>query len=407
MAQASREANGIALLFIDLDRFKNINDSLGHQVGDQLLRMVGERLKAWVRSGDTVSRVGGDEFIVLCPNCDSPADASSLGEKLLEAVAKPYRIGDTELVITASIGIALYPDNGTDANSLIGNADVAMYLAKENDRNNYQFYSPELNARNLERLQMELRLRHALEEGEFLLYFQPQIDAKSGKIVGAEALIRWLEPELGLIPPGRFIPLAEETGQIQAIGEWVLQQACRHLKKWKQMGLPELPIAINLSARQFKQSSFVDTISQTLGDYKIPAHLLELELTESMLMKDVPQTTAKLNQLKRMGFRISIDDFGTGFSSLNYLRHFPLDVLKIDQSFVRELFDDGAALAIIESIIALARSLGMRTVAEGVETAEQRSILESRGCDILQGYLISRPLPEPEFLEWVKNYHKE
>ena len=407
MAQASREANGIALLFIDLDRFKNINDSLGHQVGDQLLRMVGERLKAWVRSGDTVSRVGGDEFIVLCPNCDSPADASSLGEKLLEAVAKPYRIGDTELVITASIGIALYPDNGTDANSLIGNADVAMYLAKENDRNNYQFYSPELNARNLERLQMELRLRHALEEGEFLLYFQPQIDAKSGKIVGAEALIRWLEPELGLIPPGLFIPLAEETGQIQAIGEWVLQQACRHLKKWKQMGLPELPIAINLSARQFKQSSFVDTISQTLGDYKIPAHLLELELTESMLMKDVPQTTAKLNQLKRMGFRISIDDFGTGFSSLNYLRHFPLDVLKIDQSFVRELFDDGAALAIIESIIALARSLGMRTVAEGVETAEQRSILESRGCDILQGYLISRPLPEPEFLEWVKNYHKE
>lgn len=407
IAQAAREANGIALLFIDLDRFKNINDSLGHQVGDQLLRMVGERLKAWVRSGDTVSRVGGDEFIVLCPNCDSPADASSLGEKLLEAVAKPYRIGDTELVITASIGIALYPDNGTDANSLIGNADVAMYLAKENDRNNYQFYSPELNARNLERLQMELRLRHALEEGEFMLYFQPQIDAKSGKIVGAEALIRWLEPELGLIPPGRFIPLAEETGQIQAIGEWVLQQACRHLKKWKQMGLPELPIAINLSARQFKQSSFVDTISQTLDDYKIPPHLLELELTESMLMKDVPQTTAKLNQLKRMGFRISIDDFGTGFSSLNYLRHFPLDVLKIDQSFVRELFDESAALAIIESIIALARSLGMRTVAEGVETAEQRSILESRGCDILQGYLISRPLPEPEFLEWVKNYHKE
>lgn len=407
IAQAAREANGIALLFIDLDRFKNINDSLGHQVGDQLLRMVGERLKAWVRSGDTVSRVGGDEFIVLCPNCDSPADASSLGEKLLEAVAKPYRISDTELVITASIGIALYPDNGTDANSLIGNADVAMYLAKENDRNNYQFYSPELNARNLERLQMELRLRHALEEGEFLLYFQPQIDAKSGKIVGAEALIRWLEPELGLIPPGRFIPLAEETGQIQAIGEWVLQQACRHLKKWKQMGLPELPIAINLSARQFKQSSFVDTISQTLGDYKIPPHLLELELTESMLMKDVPQTTAKLNQLKRMGFRISIDDFGTGFSSLNYLRHFPLDVLKIDQSFVRELFDEGAALAIIESIIALARSLGMRTVAEGVETAEQRTILESRGCDILQGYLLSRPLPEAEFLEWVKNYHKE
>ena len=405
IAQAARDANGLALLFVDLDRFKTINDSLGHQAGDQLLRLVGERLKSWVRSGDTVSRVGGDEFIVLCPNCDSPEDASSLGDKLLGAIAQPYQIDDTELVITASIGIALYPDNGADANSLIGNADVAMYLAKENDRNNYQFYSPELNARNLERLQMELRLRHALEEGEFLLYFQPQIDARDGKIVGAEALIRWLEPELGLIPPGRFIPLAEETGQIQAIGEWVLQQSCRHLKKWQEMGLTNLPIAINLSARQFKQSSFVDTIGQTMAEHELPAHLLELELTESMLMKDVPQTTAKLNQLKKMGFRISIDDFGTGFSSLNYLRHFPLDVLKIDQSFVRELFDEGAALAIIESIIALARSLGMRTVAEGVETAEQRAILESSGCDILQGYLISRPLPEAEFLEWVQHYN--
>lgn len=405
IAQAARDANGLALLFVDLDRFKTINDSLGHQAGDQLLRLVGERLKSWVRSGDTVSRVGGDEFIVLCPDCDSPEGASSLGDKLLGAIAQPYQIGDTELVITASIGIALYPDNGADANSLIGNADVAMYLAKENDRNNYQFYSPELNARNLERLQMELRLRHALEEGEFLLYFQPQIDARDGKIVGAEALIRWLEPELGLIPPGRFIPLAEETGQIQAIGEWVLQQSCRHLKKWQEMGLTNLPIAINLSARQFKQSSFVDTIGQTMAEHELPAHLLELELTESMLMKDVPQTTAKLNQLKKMGFRISIDDFGTGFSSLNYLRHFPLDVLKIDQSFVRELFDEGAALAIIESIIALARSLGMRTVAEGVETAEQRAILESSGCDILQGYLISRPLPEAEFLEWVQHYN--
>lgn len=405
IAQAARDANGLALLFVDLDRFKTINDSLGHQAGDQLLRLVGERLKSWVRSGDTVSRVGGDEFIVLCPDCDSPEGASSLGDKLLGAIAQPYQIGDTELVITASIGIALYPDNGADANSLIGNADVAMYLAKENDRNNYQFYSPELNARNLERLQMELRLRHALEEGEFLLYFQPQIDARDGKIVGAEALIRWLEPELGLIPPGRFIPLAEETGQIQAIGEWVLQQSCRHLKKWQEMGLTNLPIAINLSARQFKQSSFVDTIGQTMAEHQLPAHLLELELTESMLMKDVPQTTAKLNQLKKMGFRISIDDFGTGFSSLNYLRHFPLDVLKIDQSFVRELFDEGAALAIIESIIALARSLGMRTVAEGVETAEQRAILESSGCDILQGYLISRPLPEAEFLEWVQHYN--
>ena len=404
IAQAERDASRLAILFVDLDRFKNINDSLGHQVGDQLLREVGKRLKAWVRTGDTVSRVGGDEFIVLCPNCSTPSDASSLGDKLLQAISLPYLLADTELVITASIGIALCPDNGRDANTLIGNADIAMYLAKENDRNNYQFYSPELNARNMERLRMELRLRHALEAEEFQLYFQPQIDSQSGAIIGAEALIRWLDPEQGLIPPGRFIPLAEETGQIQAIGDWVLRQSCSHLLHWKSLGLPEIPIAINLSARQFRQPSFVDSIGATLREYALQPHLLELELTESMLMKDIQLTTAKLKQLKNMGFRISIDDFGTGFSSLNYLRHFPLDVLKIDQSFVRELLEDDAALAIIQSIIALAGALGLRTVAEGVETLEQQALLQDHGCSTLQGYLISRPLPEAEFIAWVRHY---
>ena len=402
ISQAQRENTGLALLFIDLDRFKTINDSLGHQTGDQLLYEVGQRLGQSVRSGDTVSRVGGDEFIVLCPNCNYPDDAAALASKLLQALALPYRFGENQLIITASIGIALYPDNGHDANMLIGNADAAMYLAKENDRNNCQFYSPDLNEKNLERLQLELRLRHALEANEFVLYFQPQIDAQSGELIGAETLIRWLDPIHGLIPPGRFIPLAEETGLIQPIGDWVLREVCRLLCRWQAQGLRRIPIAVNLSARQFKQNNFIESITGVLAETGVEPRLIELELTESMLMKDIQQTTAKLKELKAMGFSISVDDFGTGFSSLNYLRHFPIDVLKIDQSFVRELFDDEAALAIIDSIIALANALRMRTVAEGVETQAQQEMLQQHGCSTLQGYLIARPLPEAEFVEWLR-----
>ena len=405
ISQAQRENIGLAVLFIDLDRFKTINDSLGHQTGDQLLYEVGQRLCQSVRSGDTVSRVGGDEFIILCPNCNYPDDAATLASKLLQALALPYRFDENQLVITASIGIALYPDNGHDANTLIGNADAAMYLAKENDRNNCQFYSPDLNEKNLERLQLELRLRHALEANEFVLYFQPQIDAQSGALVGAETLIRWRDPIHGLIPPGRFIPLAEETGLIQPIGDWVLREVCRLLRRWQMQELPRIPIAVNLSARQFKQANFIESIAEALAETGVEPQLFELELTESMLMKDIQQTTAKLKELKAMGFSISVDDFGTGFSSLNYLRHFPIDVLKIDQSFVRELFDDDAALAIIDSIIALANALRMRTIAEGVETLAQQEMLQQHGCDTLQGYLIARPLPEAEFIQWLQDHH--
>ena len=339
---------------------------------------------------------------MLCPNCNYPDDAAALASKLLQALALPYRFGENQLIITASIGIALYPDNGHDANMLIGNADAAMYLAKENDRNNCQFYSPDLNEKNLERLQLELRLRHALEANEFVLYFQPQIDAQSGELIGAETLIRWLDPIHGLIPPGRFIPLAEETGLIQPIGDWVLREVCRLLCRWQAQGLRRIPIAVNLSARQFKQNNFIESITGVLAETGVEPRLIELELTESMLMKDIQQTTAKLKELKAMGFSISVDDFGTGFSSLNYLRHFPIDVLKIDQSFVRELFDDEAALAIIDSIIALANALRMRTVAEGVETQAQQEMLQQHGCSTLQGYLIARPLPEAEFVEWLR-----
>ncbi|GAA4494659.1 two-component system response regulator [Pseudaeromonas paramecii] len=403
MAQAERDRNGLAVLLIDLDRFKTINDSLGHDSGDQLLKQVGERLLARVRHSDTVSRIGGDEFVVLSPECNEPATAAALATALLRALEEPFDLAGTPLIIRASIGIALYPDNGQRPDTLLANADAAMYQAKANDGNNYQFYSPELNERNLARLRMELRLRQALERQEFVLYFQPQVDAGSGRLVGAEALIRWQDPQLGLIPPGHFIPLAEETGLIQPIGDWVIQEVCRQQQRWRAQGL-ELPIAVNLSARQFRQSGFIDGISLALAQTGIPPHLVELELTESMLMQDVQQAAAKLHRLKALGFRIAVDDFGTGFSSLNYLRHFPIDVLKIDQSFVRELLEDQAALAIIDSIIALAGALGMNTVAEGVETQGQRELLQRHGCRTIQGYLIAKPMPAAAFVDWLASY---
>lgn len=406
IAQAARENSCLALLFLDLDRFKNINDSLGHQVGDELLKLVAQRLNELVRRGDTVSRVGGDEFIVLSPNCAQPSDAAALGNKILQALGLPYLVKGTQLLITPSIGISLFPENGLDANTLIRNADAAMYLAKEKDRNNCQFYTPELNARNLERVTLEVRMRDAIEAQQFLLHFQPQINARTGQLSGVEALIRWQDPLKGLIAPAQFIPLAEETGIIQDIGDWVFLQTLRHLQRWQANGLGDIPVAINLSARQFKHMGFIDFVIRALNESGINPALIEFEITESMLMKDIPLTTIKLGELKKLGCSISIDDFGTGFSSLNYLRHFPVDVLKIDQSFVRELFDDDAALAIIESIIALANALGMRTVAEGVETAQQRTILEARGCHTLQGYLISRPMPEEEFMQWAKEYRQ-
>lgn len=406
LAQAERDRSGVAVLLIDLDRFKTINDSLGHDCGDQLLLQVGERLLARVRHSDTVSRIGGDEFVVLSPECGQPAIAAALATKLLRALAEPFELADTSLVIRASIGIALYPENGQRPDTLLANADAAMYQAKANDGNNYQFYSPELNERNLARLRMELRLRQALERQEFVLYFQPQVDADSGQVVGAEALIRWQDPVHGLIPPGQFIPLAEESGLIQSIGDWVIQDVCRQQQRWRDQGL-ELPIAVNLSARQFRQHGFIDSISQALAQTGIAPHLVELELTESMLMQDIQQAVAKLSRLKALGFRIAVDDFGTGFSSLNYLRLFPIDVLKIDQSFVRELQEDPAALAITNSIIALADALGMNTVAEGVETQGQRELLQRHGCHTIQGYLIAKPMPEAAFVQWLDSYQAQ
>jgi diguanylate cyclase (GGDEF)-like protein/PAS domain S-box-containing protein len=404
VARAKRDEAGIAVLFVDVDRFKNINDSLGHTAGDELLKLVSQRLLSAVRAGDTVSRMGGDEFVLLCPVGASDVQVAMRADAILQELARPFHVFDMPLHVTASMGIACYPQDGATPDHLIRNADAAMYRAKEGGRNTYRFYTAELNADILGRLQMEMDLRRALREDEFVLYFQPQVDAVSGALCGAEALIRWRDPVHGLIPPNRFIPIAEEAGLIEPIGAWVLRESCRQLQLWRAQGLGALPIAVNVSARQFKQADFVATVAALVHSCAVDPSMIELELTESMLMADVGLTAAKLHELKRLGFSIAIDDFGTGFSSLHYLRHFPIDVLKIDQSFVREIFEDGATLAIVDAIIALAGALGMRSVAEGVETEPQQTILRERGCQTIQGYLVARPMPAPEFTDWVRAY---
>lgn len=407
ISQSDREDNTLALLFIDLDRFKNINDSLGHHMGDELLRQVGTRLVASVRAGDTVSRLGGDEFVVLCPGCGSAKDVSSMCEMLIRKMSAPYQVESQELHITPSIGIALFPDDGEDVNTLIKNADAAMYQAKDSGRSTFQFYMRDLNEKTLERLQLETRLRKAIDSGEFVLYYQPKIDAQTRLFKGVEALIRWQDPLHGLIPPVKFIPLAEETGLIQQIGDWVLQESCQQIRRWQEQGLGEIQVAVNVSGRQFRLLDLAEKIPDILKGCGVSASLIELELTESMLMKNSEKSVHMLKSLKKLGFSVAVDDFGTGFSSLNYLRHFPVDILKIDQSFVREMMDDPATLAIVESIIALANALGMKTVAEGVETAQQRAMLQAKGCHILQGYLISRPMPAGDLPAWIRKYKEQ
>lgn len=409
LAIDTRRPNGplLALLVIDLDRFKKVNDSLGHEVGDSIINQVAIRLKQLAPAGITVSRLGGDEFALMWPNCDSAEAAATLAQQIVQRLSEPYSSTLMELHSTPSIGIVLYPADGEDASSLLKNADAAMYQAKEKGRANFQFYAPTLNDLTLGHLQLETQLRRAVANDEFVLYFQPKIDTASGKLIGVEALIRWQHPENGLLPPIRFIPVAEETGLIQPIGAWVLRHACESIRAWQQQGLGDIPVAINVSALQFKQPQFVELVEQVLAATGVDPALIELELTESILMQDLQQSNASLARLKHQGVRLSIDDFGTGFSSLNYLRHFPLDVLKIDQSFVREMFDDRAAMAIVDSIISLAQALGLNSIAEGVETVEQRDWLKTHGCDSLQGYLIARPMPEPELLRWCLTYRSE
>ncbi|WP_235425632.1 two-component system response regulator [Cellvibrio mixtus] len=401
---AKRRNEKVGILFIDLDRFKNINDSLGHSAGDQILRQTAGRLTAAVRNDDTVARLGGDEFVVLLPRVRDERSLAEVAIKLREELLKPYTLEDMPLHLSPSIGIAVYPDDGDTTSTLIKNADAAMYLAKEKGRNNYQFYTPILNARTLDRLKLEYDLRSALDQGQFELHYQPQIDVRSKQVYGAEALVRWRHPERGLVPPNHFIPIAEEIGLIIPLGAWVIAEAARQVKQWRATGFSNLVVSVNISALQFHQAGFLNEVQKILEQAGTAPNALELELTESMLMSDMEVSIQVLQAFRDLGYRIAIDDFGTGFSCLNYLRRLPVNILKIDQSFVRDMQTDSASLAIVTSIIRLADSLGMETIAEGVETAEESQVLASQGCELMQGYYFSKPLPVQPFEEWLQQW---
>lgn len=383
----------LAVLFIDLDRFKIINDSLGHAFGDHVLQAVGERLHGCVREQDTLSRMGGDEFTLLLPNLSSPDDAVLMSERILKMVREPLVVDGTEVHITASIGIALFPENGQDADTLMKNADIAMYRIKEHGKNNFQFYSDVMNEDAMRSLKLERELRKAIEREEFVLHYQPQVNVATGLITGMEALIRWEHPERGLLSPIHFIPLAEETGLIVPIGEWVLRKACQDGHRWLSGGLYPMRMAVNLSLIQFQETHLVETIQGILAETGLDPKYLELEITESIAMNNVEQVVAKLEQLVELGVQISIDDFGTGFSSLSYLKKFPIHKLKIDRSFITDITRDPDDASIVSAIIAMANSLKLDLIVEGVETEAQQSYLHRLGCFEMQGYLFSRPLP--------------
>jgi PAS domain S-box-containing protein len=417
LASATRHGRRIAILFLDLDRFKHINDTLGHSAGDELLRSVADRLRKVLRSTDTigreagsaasnsdgtVARLGGDEFVVSATDITRGEDAARVASRILDALSDPFMLNEHEVFVTGSIGISLYPDDGGDSDTLLKSADAALYHAKDVGRNGYQFYNKSMNATAFQRLLLENSLRKALKREEFLLHFQPQIDVASGAMIGAEALIRWRQPDLGLVSPADFIPLAEETGLILAIGEWVLRQACAQSKTWQATGFDSLRCAINISGRHFWQNQFLNVLDEVVRTTGVDPRCLELEITESVLMRSGTEAVSILNQLKARGLRIAVDDFGTGYSSLSYLTRFPIDALKIDQSFVRDIVTDPSDAAVIAAIIAMARSLGIDVIAEGVETAEQLTLLQQQGCRLMQGHLFGRPCPADEFEALLK-----
>jgi diguanylate cyclase (GGDEF)-like protein/PAS domain S-box-containing protein len=401
-AAAERNNSRFAVLFIDLDRFKNVNDTLGHSVGDQLLRDVAARLGSMVRGTDTISRQGGDEFLVLLGEIDAPEAAAMVARKLMQVLSEPFVLDGHPVTMTPSIGIAISPEDGSDLDSLLKHADLAMYDAKQQGRNNYQFFRREMNARSLELLLMESDLRQALRKSEFELHYQPQISVKDGRPLGLEALLRWRHPERGLVSPADFIPMAEETGLILPIGQWVLNTACQQLAQWRANGWPDLCVAVNLSAAQFRQQDLLGQVKMALSAAHLPAEALELEVTESILMIDADGTAKMLHALNAMGVRLSIDDFGTGYSSLAYLKRFSVSTLKVDRSFVQGIGSDNEDAAICTAIIGLARSLRLSVVAEGVETQAQYDWLAKAGCHIIQGYFTGRPAPAATCLDLEK-----
>jgi diguanylate cyclase (GGDEF)-like protein/PAS domain S-box-containing protein len=397
IALAYRHQQKLALLFLDVDRFKHINDSLGHAVGDRLLQSVAQRLLACVRSSDTVSRQGGDEFVVLLSEMTNAQDAAVIAEKILLILAAPHCIDHLELHVTASIGIVIYPDDATEAETLLKNADFAMYHAKDAGRNNYQFFKPEMNSSAIKRQSVEDGLRHALERQEFVLYYQPKVNLETGSIIGVEALIRWRHPHLGVVSPAQFIPVAEECGLIVQIGRWVLREACCQARIWQEKGMPALRVAINISAVELRAKNFVAEVRATLAETGFDPHCLELELTETFLMQDSKSTAAVLKDLRDIGLHLALDDFGTGYSSLSYVKRFPIDTLKIDQSFVRDIATDADDASIVSAVISMGKSLHMRVVAEGVETRQQLEFLQKHSCPFGQGYLFSPPVGAWQF----------
>jgi diguanylate cyclase (GGDEF)-like protein/PAS domain S-box-containing protein len=403
LERARREGRLVAILCFDLDHFKNINDSLGHPAGDRLLQVVTKRLLDSVRREDTVARLGGDEFTILLEELQEPKDAGIVAEKALNVLAEPFELDGHEAYVSGSVGISLFPADGHDVTTLLKNADSALYRAKEHGRNNYQFYTEDLTTAAFKRLALESSLRRAVERGEFTLYYQPQLSLNNGRVVGAEALVRWQHPELGLVFPTEFIPMAESTGLIVKLGEWVMDTACTQAKAWQKEGLPPIRIAINLSSVQVNRGDIITTVERVLQETGLDPQYMELEITEGLIMQQTHQTIAILDKLKAMGVMLAIDDFGTGYSSLSYLKRLPLHRLKIDRSFVCDIPDDSEDMAITRAVIALGNNLQLVVVAEGVENETQLEFLRSNGCDEAQGYLYSAPVPAADFAAFVRN----
>jgi len=394
---APRHFKKVAILFLDLDGFKHINDSLGHPTGDKLLQSIAKRLVECVRGSDTVSRQGGDEFVVLLSEVERSEDTAITARRMLQAVAESHSIDQHDLHVTTSIGVSVYPDDGLDAETLIKNADTAMYQAKENGRQSYQFFKPAMNVRAVERQAIEESLRRALERQEFAIHYQPKVNLKTGAITGAEALLRWTHPVRGAIPPAQFIPVAEDCGLILPIGRWVLREACQQARAWVDAGLPLATMAVNISAMEFRNDAFLQGVFSVLGDTGLSPEFLELELTESVLMKHAETTESILRTLRARGVQLAVDDFGTGYSSLSYLRKFPIDALKIDQSFVRQITTSPDETTIVTAVISMGRSLKLRVVAEGVETPQELAFLQAHQCDEAQGYYFGRPMIAGQF----------
>ena len=420
LSLAKRGNYNAGVMFIDLDRFKRINDTLGHNFGDKVLKEVAERLRHSVRNSDFVARnydvksfkneiarLGGDEFTVFLSHIDNPEETTVVTQRIIDSVSKPIMVDGYEVSVTPSIGIAMYPENGLTVQELMKHADVAMYQAKEEGRRTFKYFSNELNEKAFERLQLEEHLRNALKNQEFELYYQPQVDLFNNRIAKAEALIRWNHPVMGFVSPADFIPIAEESGLIVELGEWILQTACFQAKQWHDEGIENLKVSINVSSVQFKQTNLVDKVKNALSLTGLPSNLLELELTESAVMSDVEDNIERLQQLKNMGVTIAVDDFGTGYSSLSYLKKFPIDTLKIDRSFIMDVDQSENDAAIVKAIMLLAETMQLNVVAEGIETLEQLRVLDSYGCKYIQGYFFSRPLPVREFVDFVTEDFKE